>query len=355
MAVFESMLKSGETLFKNPVALDYDYQPKLIPHREKEQHTIAACIRPLFQERNGRNILVYGKPGIGKTVAVKHIFQELEEEYDEIKPLYINCWQKNTTYKVILELCELLGYRFTQNKKTEELFDEVKRILNKTSVAFAFDEIDKAQDCDFLYGILESIYRKSIILISNYKDWVTNLDDRIKSRLLPEMLFFREYNEKETRGILEQRMNYAFQEGVFQKDAFERVVDTTYSVRDIRTGLYLLREAATLAEEENLRTVTMTQVLKALQKIEELPTKNLDLDPELKEILNLIKDNSGKKSGDLYKAYQENNGKLLYKTFQRRIAMLEDGKFITVKKVEGGAEGSTSIITYNAIKKLTEF
>ena len=71
--------------------------------------------------------------------------------------------------------------------------------------------------------------------------------------------------------------------------------------------------------------------------------------------MNLIKVNSGKKSGDLYKAYQENNGKLLYKTFQRRIAMLEEGKFITVKKVEGGAEGSTSIITYNAIKKLTEF
>lgn len=355
MTLFDTTLKAEESLFKNPVALDYDYQPKLIPHREKEQHYIAACIKPLFQQRNGRNILIYGKPGIGKTVAVKHVFQELEEQYDEVTPLYINCWQKNTTYKVILELCELVGYRFTQNKKTEELFDEVKRILNKTAVAIAFDEIDKAQDTDFLYGILESIYRKTIILISNYKDWITQLDDRIRSRLLPELMYFREYNEKETRDILEQRMNYAFHEKAFEPDAFARIVQITSDLKDIRTGLYLLREAATLAEEESMRTVSLKHALHAIQKIEEIPTKNLELDPEEQSLLNIIKELSGKKIGELFKAYQEHGGTQSYKTFQRRIARLEEGKFVRVKTYDGGAEGSTSIISYQGIKKLTEF
>ena len=90
MGVFDSMLKSGETLFLNELALDFSFQPKLLLHREKEQFAIANAIRPLFSERTGKNMLVYGRPGIGKTLAVKHVFKELEEEHDSVLPLYVN-------------------------------------------------------------------------------------------------------------------------------------------------------------------------------------------------------------------------------------------------------------------------
>jgi Cdc6-like AAA superfamily ATPase len=120
MSIFKDMLGSGETLFKNPVALDYDYVPKLIPYRENEQHRIATCIKPLFQERNGRNLIIFGSPGVGKTVACRHVLSDLGEQTDEVLPLYINCWSKNTSYKIAIELCEQLGYKLTHNKKTDE-------------------------------------------------------------------------------------------------------------------------------------------------------------------------------------------------------------------------------------------
>ena len=106
MGVFDDMLKDGESLFKNPVALSFDYIPKLIPYREDHQFKIAGCVKPLFQQRNGRNIIIIGKPGVGKTVACRHVLNELEEKTDEIIPLYINCWKQNTSYKVFVELCE---------------------------------------------------------------------------------------------------------------------------------------------------------------------------------------------------------------------------------------------------------
>ena len=109
MTLFKDMLKDDESLFKNSVALDFDYQPKLIPYREKEQFSIANCVKPLFSKRNGKNVFIVGRPGIGKTVACKHVLKELEEETDDIIPIYVNCWKKNTTYKVILELCNVLG------------------------------------------------------------------------------------------------------------------------------------------------------------------------------------------------------------------------------------------------------
>ena len=77
MSLFKDMLKDSETLFKNSIALDYDYIPKLIPYRENQQHFIANCIKPLFQNRNGRNCIVFGPPGIGKTVALRHVLQDL--------------------------------------------------------------------------------------------------------------------------------------------------------------------------------------------------------------------------------------------------------------------------------------
>ena len=43
------MLRSGESLFRDTVVLDYDFQPKILQFRENEQMRFAASIRPLLQ------------------------------------------------------------------------------------------------------------------------------------------------------------------------------------------------------------------------------------------------------------------------------------------------------------------
>ena len=75
MGLFEGMLGDGESLFRDPVALDYDYMPKVIRGREEEQKRIASCIKPLDQKRNGTNIVLFGPSGIGKTVVCKHMLR----------------------------------------------------------------------------------------------------------------------------------------------------------------------------------------------------------------------------------------------------------------------------------------
>jgi len=165
MSLFKDMLKADETLFRDEIALDYDFLPQLLPYRENEQFYLASCIKPLLQKRNGKNLLIHGPPGIGKTAATRFVLRDLENETDEVVPIYINCWKKNTTFKILMEVCNIINYRFTQNKRTDELMEEIKKILNKKSVVFVLDEIDKLEDLDFLYTILEEIYRKSIFLI----------------------------------------------------------------------------------------------------------------------------------------------------------------------------------------------
>ena len=356
MGIFDDMLRSDESLFADAVNLDYDYLPKLIPYREHEQKQIAASIKPLFSQRTGKNMLVHGPPGVGKTAAVRHLFRELTESTDDVFPIYINTWQKNTTFKIIMEVCEQLDYKFTHNKKTEELFAIIQNMLNKKAAVFCFDEVDKVEELDFLYMILEQIYRKSIIMITNYREWAVNLDERIKSRLNLEMLEFRKYSESEIQGILEERKRYAFVPGVWQEDAFRCAVKKTAELGDIRTGLYMLREAGNCAEERSSRKIEHKDVQAAIDKLSDLKVKKTtDLKDEDQMILMVIKDNSGEKIGDLFEKYKAQGGTGVYKTFQRKIEFLSKNKFISTMKQVGGSEGTTTIVKYERETRLDEF
>lgn len=359
MSLFKDMLKSDETLFKDEIALDYDYLPKLLPYRENEQHYLANLIKPLLQKRNGKNILIHGAPGIGKTAAVRWVLRDLENETEEVFPIYVNCWKKNTCAKIIHDVCEQMGIKFFQNKTKEELFDILKKEFNKKAVVFVLDEVDKLDDYDFLYLILEEVYRKTIVLVTNYRKWLLDLDERIRSRLTAEIREFKQYDEKETKGILKERLSYAFVPGAWDDEAFNLAAKKAAELRDIRSGLYLLKESGNAAEEQSSRKIDLDHVKKAIQKLDEYNIKkSTDLDAEVKNILDLIKSNSNKKIGDLFNMYVASGGSLSYKSFSRRIDKLKKDKFITVTKTQGGEEGNTSIIKYNnqgSAKKLTEF
>jgi len=301
-------------------------------------------------------LFISGSPGIGKTAAIKLVLKELVEYTEDVIPIYINCWQKNTTYKIMVEMCEVVGYKFTQNKKTEELFRIVKERLNKKAVVFAFDEIDKVEDFDFLYSILEEIYKKTVLLVTNYPDQLEKIDERIRSRLLPEVLSFPQYSKDETAGILKERSKYAFVPAIWDKDAMNAIAEKTSEVKDIRCGLYLMRTAGSIAEDENSNRIMINHAKLAVEKLPEFTIKDKnDLDDESNIVFDIVKGNSGKKIGDLFKLYGEKGGKATYKTFQRKIAKLSENRFISVEKITGGKEGTTTLVSLPKEKKLTDF
>jgi len=354
MGMFDEMLQDSQSLFKDEYALDFAFVPKIIPYREKEQQTVANCIRPLLQDHNGRNALIHGPPGVGKTAACKQLLRELEDndEYsDNLLLLYVNCWQKNTSFKVAAHLCEEAGYAFTQNKKTDELFTIFANIANKKKTVIIIDEVDKAEDNDFLYTLSEELFKKSLLMITNYKSWLLELDDRIKSRIAPTMISFNEYNEKETFGILEERAKYAFIADAWNEQELQSVAKRTFQLRDIRLGLFLLKEATISAEEQASKKILPEHTNTAIKKLDEFTIKDKnELEEETQIIFKIIKEHSGQKIGDLFKLYQKAGGKVSYKTFQRKLAKLDEDKFITLQKKKGYG-GNTTIVN----KKLSEF
>ena len=356
MSYFKNVLSDGESLFKNDDALDLEWVPKVIPFRESQQSRIADCIKPLLAGRNGKNLFVYGDPGIGKTAATRWVLRDLEENTDEVAALYVNCWQKNSSYKVLIDICHQLGYKFTQNKNTDEIFAVIRNMLNKKAAVFVFDEVDKIEDFDFLYSIMNDIYKKSIVLITNYKDWLTGIEARVRSRLMPEMLEFPKYNATEIEGILRQRVEYAFVSGVWPDNLISLIAKKAEEFGDIRAGIFMLRESGLAAENDSSKKIEEKHVTSTFSKVnEQTIQKSTDLEEDSQLILDVIKQNSPRKIGELFNLYKEQGGGQTYKTFQRKIMKLEKSKFITTNKIVGGTEGTTTIITYRDNKKLTEF
>ena len=352
--MFKDMLKSNESLFTNEIALDIDYTPPIIKYRESEQAYVAECIQPLFKGRNGKNLLISGEPGIGKTVAVRHIFNELGKETNDIIPVYINCWKMETFYKIVVELCKQLGYRFIQNKRGDELFREVARIINKKTIVLCLDEADKLNELSILYSILEDIYKRTIILITNDETWLASLDQRIRSRLVPELLEFRPYNRDEVYGILKERKDYAFVNNIWEDDAFNIIAEKTFNTNDVRVGLFLLREAGTIAENASSVRIRLQDAESAISKLGDFKMKSpAFLNDDEKDIISLVGGNAGADSSYIYKLYSKKYDRS-YRTFQRKVYKLSEGGLISIKEITT----KTGLITYQlnpAIKKLSDF
>jgi len=347
----KDFLQGDESIFLNDIALDYNFIPSVLLHREGQQAYIGNCIKLLEQNKNGRNLFIFGDPGIGKTLATRYVLKQVEENSDEIMPVYINCWKHDTSYKILLEICNLINYKFIQYKATDQLMKDIKSILNKRSIVLCLDEIDKLQDFSILYYFLEDIFKRSLIFITNDKNWINTIDARLKSRLYANNLEFKPYNYNEILDILKQRVEYAFVKNVFEKNCIGEVAKKTNELNDVRAGIFLLKEAGDFAEQRASKKVSLDDVKKAISRLPEFKIKN-DLNEEQNKILELVKKYSGKPIKDIYNYY---NKDISYRTFRRRLEELKDAKLITLEERSIGKMGKVAYAYYGLNKKLVEF
>ncbi|MEM5778117.1 MAG: AAA family ATPase [Candidatus Aenigmatarchaeota archaeon] len=262
-------------LLINPAILEQTYLPRLLPYREEQHRYLADCIKPLMNGRSGINLLIVGAPGIGKTACTKFILRKLREETENIMPIYVNCWKRDTSPKIINDIAEQMELKIIEKMSSDEIFDKLIEKFNKfDGIVFAFDEIDKVKDFDFLYRIVEDVSRKTIFLITNVSEWLAKMDRRLISRLLLDRLEFKPYKFEEVRGILYERQKYAFSPKAWDYDAFESVIRKTFILKDIRAGLFLMKVSAEIAEARNATKIEMEDVNKAIEKLKDFSDFN---------------------------------------------------------------------------------
>ena len=294
IGLFQKYLKD-RSIFKNREVLRHSYRPKILPHRKEQMDTIASILAPSIRNETPSNILIYGKTGTGKTASVRYVGAELEKACGsvgvECNVVHLNCEIIDTQYRVFAQIATLLeddeGRSSDRPRSnipmtgwpTDQVYSELKNLIEAIGGVHivVLDEIDKLvkkSGDETLYNLsrINSELKNAkvcIVGISNDLLFTSYLDHRVLSSLSEEEIVFPPYNAPQLVDILQQRADFAFNEGVLDENVIPLCAALAAQEHgDARRALDLLRVSGELTERKNVEFVTEKHVREARSKIE---------------------------------------------------------------------------------------
>jgi cell division control protein 6 len=321
---------TGKVLIKDRRTLTIDYVPEKLPFRDEEAKTIAQTLSIVLKGARPSNLLLFGKPGTGKTAVIKNVIKRLQKKAKELEievtVPFVNAKTANTAYKVLYEIAEDMGTNKGEKKHqvyftglsmgeaTDRILDFIQK-KKKLHVILVIDEIDSLVDKngdDILYNFTRANERISeggfisLIGISNSLTFKDKLDPRVRSSLSEEEMVFNPYTIPQLQKILSDRAKLAFNDDAISIAAINLCAAMAGKENgDARKAIDLLRVAAEIAERERAIKVQEIHIRQAQEKIEKDTNyevlKNSTTHTKI-AILAIMKSKNGN-TGEVYEIY----------------------------------------------------
>ncbi|MEM4134217.1 MAG: AAA family ATPase [Candidatus Micrarchaeia archaeon] len=349
--------ESDSSIFKNENALSLEYLPPEMPERETQLRELAFALSAASKGKRGRNILITGPTGSGKTSCTKYVLNQLTEFSQTPIAIYINCWNFTTSNAVLSEIAERLKLPLPRRGIAfDEIFKRIKEylVLNNKILIVVLDEVDRLianNSTEILYYLSRGDElangRVSVIVISNDDEIAAKLDERIRSSLLESRIKFEKYNAFQLKKILMERAKLAFFSSAISEEAVALcAANAAKQGGDARVGISLLYQAGLNAEREGSKKLLLKHVKLALEEVKQetdFIARHFDSlsDPE-KRIVNLLL--SGPlTSGEIYEKLSDLG--LSNRMLQFYITKLEESGILTSKEIDVKPKGRTKLIS----------
>ncbi|MDS0300901.1 AAA family ATPase [Halogeometricum sp. S1BR25-6] len=252
-------------IFADESVLKEDWQPEQLPEREPELEEIRNALAPATRGVNAHNLFLYGKTGQGKTVAIDHeieLLQEYANSSDDLNLSVVKTSANNqtTSYQLCAHLIKEIrgGTKKPSGIDQQSMFDLLYQEISslKDTVIIVIDEIDAIGSNDELLYELPRARKNShiddqwvsVIGISNNLQFRDNLSPKVKDSLYDSEIEFAPYNANQLTTILERRAKRAFVDGVLDGEVIP--LCSAFAAQDegsARQAIRLLYKAGELA------------------------------------------------------------------------------------------------------------
>ncbi len=282
---------ANKDLVRSDTIIDEDR----IVGRDDQLGRVVDNLKPVLQNEGIPDMLLSGPSGTGKSLIIhavcKQIVELCESQGKTFGVLSINCEGPKTAdravYRLVRAAADDLGVDpgvpqtgVSTDQKLERLYELMREYYD--GVIFILDEIDmlegpyqEAEYNSLIYQLSRA--RKlanfdgpiSLTTITNYAEFMMDLNSRAQSSYNPDDIFFDDYDATQLRSILQNRRD-AFRPESIADDVIPLVAAFGSQTHgDARKAIDLLRWAGELAERRGANTVTETDVREAQEKYTE--------------------------------------------------------------------------------------
>jgi len=319
-----------------------DIIPERITGRSKQIEQLRQCLKPMETGCRPISAWLYGPPGTGKTVTARKVAQRCCNTQSQVW-LYVNCWEQPTLYSVVQALCEQLKIVDAEAPDTSIKLARLRQVLKNKPMLIILDEIDRPMPKErdsIIYQLLQ-LPKTGLFCISSDIAAFSDLDIRVRSKLIPARLQFPKYSASEINAILTERALDGFILGACSEDILQKIA--SLAAGDARAGLHILLKAAIAAEEKYASQITAKNIPADMSVWRQLEnTSRIGSLPQHQQVICKLAKRKGEISSTelrqlyLAKCRKESFEPVTKRTFSKYIGLLTQNKFITAQTYAGG-------------------
>ena len=260
--------------------------PENLVHREDEISIVANHFKSIVSKSakiSGKQIIIQGPVGVGKTVVAKHFGLTLEKyclsssDKNIAKILYfhMNCRRQRSWYLILTSILRQLVPAFpVRGFSVDELLTYLAHIITERNqgLLICLDEIDyllsESKGVDALYSLIRhhegSDHRNqaqiSLICVTRNPHFQNLLDPALLSSLSQCVILFDPYTIDQLFDILFQRAKQGLYESTYSKGIIKAIASLAFNSGDARYAIELLWRSAKVAEQENSSTINFEHI-----------------------------------------------------------------------------------------------